>query len=128
MRLLTVLFLRLFAMNLGRSYRNAPAKAFDDAVAQLSAISAIPVAWMIAEIWPLIPWLHRDPSYRTLFFIIAIVIFVFPASSWLERRFTTYKQRPEAADPYRTERERIKTTIGYLVSVPILVFLVIYSS
>jgi len=126
MRLLTTSFLRLFAMNLGRSFRNSPDKAFDDAVMQLSAVLVLPIGWMAAEIWALVPWLHHGPSSATSFFIVVVVIFVFPVQSWLDRRFATYGQRPEAADPYRSESERIKTVIGFLLSIVIFLCAMLY--
>lgn len=121
MRLLTVSFLRLFALNLGRSFRNTPDKAFDDAVMQLSTVMIIPLVLIAFKIWRLIPWVLRGPSSATIFFLVTGMVLVFPLQSWLDRRFATFRQQPEAAAPYRRDTEPIKTVLGFLLSMLIVI-------
>jgi hypothetical protein len=128
MRLLTVLFLRFFASNLRRTFRNAPDRACTDAIMQVATFLALPFAAILLALAPLVPGIHRDLSNAMPLFIIAALIFVVAFMSFLERNFRSFEETPEATERYQSVRERVKTGVIYFLNLPfwgaVIVFIV----
>jgi len=125
-RMLSVLFLRLFAMNLGRGFRNSPDKACSDAVLQMVWGLAFVYCAVISLIPMLVPEIRSNKALLELFFFIAVMLFIYPFMSWLKRKFGHYERTPEVADRYRGSRERLKTsvTLGLIFVAPTVVVFV----
>jgi hypothetical protein len=106
-RLLEGLYLRAYAKNLARSYRNDPASAASDAQIQISTMILI-VSFMLFIIigslfFPalLARFLNGgDWMYGTLIGLALVVVF------GVNRRFGRYEQTPELALQYATPNNR----------------------
>ena len=114
-RALTYAFLRLYAFNLGRSWRNSSDLACDDAIMQLGMVLAVPVGLVLAAIGAIIPGAGASIKSKHPVFILIAVLLVLPLMYWLGGKFDGYRKTPEAADLYRSRAERMKSLLGFVL-------------
>jgi hypothetical protein len=116
--MLTRVFLRLYGFNLGRSSRNTPEQACGDALAQMNMVLAVPVGVLFIPVAILIDRLRSHDS--AAFMLVAAVLLVLPIVFWVQSQFRGYRTTPEAAEAYRSRRERTKTA-AFFVLAPVAV-------
>jgi hypothetical protein len=119
-------FLRMYAKNLNRSYRNDPANACSDAQIQMSTtlLMAIFILFLLAGSM-LFPIYLRE-FFRSGNFmygsLIAIGLFVIFGVQW---RFGRYERTPESARPY-ISKHNSRWSLAIYWSVMILSLVVIW--
>jgi hypothetical protein len=108
-RVLNAVFLRLYGFNLSRSFRNAPHQACADALMQIVMLLVLPL-WVVLC---LLASLLRGSDFVTHLENLSVVLFaailVPPLTLWTIRRFSHYKNMPDAASGFRSTRERYKS-------------------
>jgi hypothetical protein len=113
-------FLRLYAFDLGRNFRNTPEKACNDAIMQTSIVLTTPLIIIGCVVASFIPGAVSHIQRSDAPFVFTVIGGVVPLVYLVNRRFTRFRTMPEAAEPYRGARERAKTIAGYVVF-PLLV-------
>jgi hypothetical protein len=111
---LEILFLRIYAKNLNRSYRSDPANACSDAEIQMSSIILI-VAFALfltvgSIVIPVSLTLFLNSSDLKYGALIAVVIAV---AYGVHKRFGRFEYSPEIARRYDTAKDHRWAQIGY---------------
>jgi len=118
--MLKYVYLRLFALTLGRSYRNSPDNACDDAIMLTGVVLTVPLVFVFTGIAVLFPYVGKHiVSIGSVFIVLLLVV---PLMYTVNRKFTTYRRNPAAAAPYSTPTQRAGTfavLIALLVSAPV---------
>jgi hypothetical protein len=123
-RMLNVMFLRLYGFNLSRSFRNSPRQACGDALTQMIMLMVLPL-WMLFGL--LGSWLPPGvlaARVDNLLFILSAVLLLPPLILWALVRFSGYRNMLEAANRFRSPRERYKSALMFAL-VPLLIVLVL---
>jgi hypothetical protein len=122
--MLTTIFLRLYAFNLGRSFRSAAPQACGDALMQLMLLFIVPL-WVV--LGSMATWLRGSVPgvhFGNMSFILVTAAFLLPLNLWALRQFSRYKNTPDAAIRYCSTRERYKSAIA-MALFPILLLVVL---
>lgn len=109
-------FLRLYGMNLERSFRRSPQQACDDAIAGLTVIFAILSAALLA-----IPAAYFAPALlRPPHVFLDLVLLIIVVTFWLAtRRYRQYASTPQIAERFRNKTSRRITRL-LVLTVPAL--------
>lgn len=108
-RFVVWLFLRQYASALNRSFRNTPDQACNDAITRTGIVLAGPLGAIVYAIFAVLPGGHggtQDPLFLASVIGSIIIMMV-----WVRSCCAPYRERPDAAAPYRSKRQRIKTTL-----------------
>ena len=119
-RILDHLFLRLFALTLGRSYRNSADSACNDAIMLTGVVLALPLAFVWTGLAVAMPFIGKPRL--SVGSVVVLLSSIVPLMYVVNRRFTTYRLSPKAAARYSSRSQRIGTfvaLIGLLMSAPI---------
>lgn len=123
-RLLDTMFLRLYAVNLARRFRNSPDAACSDALMQMGMVLAVPLGVVLVLVAAFFPRVATAVSHREAPLVIILLIFVFPVKYWVGNKFGHYRNTPEAARAFSSSRERSKTILAF-VFLPIVIALMV---
>lgn len=111
------IFTRLYGYTLGRSSRNRPAEACQDAITQFMIVIGIPVVCAIfVLIVSICPQLLTSKDWIPWLTIPAAVVFYV-----VTRSLRSYAQVPEIADRFRSSRSRRITMTLYIMTLLISV-------
>lgn len=123
-RLLTVMFLRLYALNLGRGSRNSPEDACNDSVMQFGMVLVPPVYTVLLSVVSLT---GRENLSRFVdskpAMIGGVLAMGLPLFYWINRSFGSFSHSPELAEPYMASRTRFATGVGFVL-IPLIWFVV----
>lgn len=112
MRLLRYIFARLYGYTLGRSFRNGPTEACQDAITQFMIIVGVPALLVVAAVVEsLFPQLLKSKDWVPWVTIPAAVLFYVGS-----RSLNRYARTPEIADRFRSPRSRRITMAVYLAT------------
>ena len=113
------LFLRFYAANLERIRRNDARTACSDAISQMAALGGIAATSVYSAMGALVsPGFRAALSTGTPVFIATCAIVGGIGGYWVGRGYRSYRERPEAADPYRS-RNAVRIINVLYVVVPI---------
>ena len=116
----TYVFLRLFALTLGRSYRNSPDSACDDAIMLTGVVLTMPLLFLYVGIASLVPYIGEHIVGLASIFVV--LLFVAPLMYLVNKKFTGFRRKPSEAAPYSNRYQRVTTfavLVGLLMSAPI---------
>jgi hypothetical protein len=119
-KILDHVFLRLFALTLGRSYRNSANSACNDAIMLTGVVLALPLAFVWTGLAVVMPSIGKPTL--SVGSVAVLLLTIVPLMCVVNRRFTTYRLSPEAAARYSSRSQRVGTfvvLIGLLMSAPI---------
>jgi hypothetical protein len=119
-RVLNTVFLRLYGFNLGRSFRNAPHQACADALMQIVMLLVLPPGIVLCLLASLLRGSDLVIHLKNLSVVLFAVILVPPLALWTVRQFGHYKNTPDAANGFRSTRERYKS-VAVFALVPVLI-------
>jgi hypothetical protein len=112
-RLLTIVFLRIYAYNLGRNWRNSPDVACSDAVLVMCMLCVIPMGSIVSVTAALTGESHlRQLMHSNLMLYGVAFALVSPVFYWLTKVFGRFAETPELARPYMAPRTRLLSFIG----------------
>jgi len=116
-RLITIAFLRIYAFNLGRKWRNSPAVACDDAILVMAVLSAAPVGAILLAAVALTGAAHVRQLLDSQVMQYAIAALVAVALLYgFTKAFGRFAKTPERAKPYMAPRTRLISFIGVLLT------------
>jgi len=112
-RLLTIVFLRIYAYNLGRNWRNSPDIACSDAILVMCMLCVVPMAPIVFFIAALTgpSRLQQFMHSNLMLWGVALAIVV-PLLHWLTKAFGRFAETPERARPYLAPRTRLVSFIA----------------
>jgi hypothetical protein len=113
MKLLTYIYLRLFAFTLGRKSRNSADNACDDAIMLTGIALSVPLLFVYLGIACLAP--NVGKHIVGVGAIITVVVVIGPLMYWVNRQFTHYRLAPSAATPFGAGYQRAITIVTLLV-------------
>jgi hypothetical protein len=123
---LTKLFLRLYAANLRRTWRNGPGDAWSDAVFAIdsiitvSALSMIMVVWVVATVW--LPNSIGKFGMPAVAGLPLVVVVGFVVDYFVSKRFIHYKMSPIDSDSFSKKGD---TAVIYIAMVLSFLFAVV---
>lgn len=113
--LLRYIFARLYGYTLGRSFRNGPAEACQDAITQFMIIVGVPAILVVGVVVDsLFPQLLKNKDWIPWVTIPSAVLFYVGT-----RSLNSYARTPEIADRFRSPRSR-KITMAIYVATLVL--------
>jgi len=118
--ILKYVYLRLFALTLGRSYRNSPDNACDDAIMLTGVVLVVPFVFVFTGVAVFFPYVGTH--IVGVVSMIIVLLLVVPLMYSVNRRFTVYRRNPLAAAPYGTRTQRLTTfavLLGFLATAPV---------
>jgi hypothetical protein len=114
---MTIAFLRIYAYNLGRKWRNSPDVACDDAILVMCVLSAAPVGAILLAAVALTGAAHlrqvldsKVLSYPIAFAVALALLYGFT------KAFSRFAETPERARPYMAPRAQLISLIGILLT------------
>jgi uncharacterized protein HemY len=111
---MTIAFLRIYAYNLGRKWRNSPAVACDDAILVMAVLSAVPVGATLLAAVALTGAAHLREVLDSKVMQYAISALVAVALLYgFTKAFGRFAKTPERARPYMAPRARSYRLLGY---------------
>ena len=114
---MTIAFLRIYAFNLGRKWRNSPAVACDDAILLMGILCATPMAAIVFAAIALTGAAHLRQVLDSKVMSYAIAIAVALALLyWLTKTFSRFAETPDRARPYMAPRARLISFIGMILT------------
>jgi len=121
-RLMTIAFLRIYAYNLGRKWRNSPKVACSDAIVVMSLLTAIPMSMIVVSAVALTGEAHLDQflSSKVMLYVVGFAG-ALPLLYWLTKTFSRFAETPELASPYMAPRARFLSFLGVILT--ILIFM-----
>lgn len=122
--MLGYIFLRLYACNLGRTFRNTPDEACDDAVRQLGIFTALPVVILEGVLAVAFPQLSRLVKAHNPMALIVTMALLVPGAMWANFKYSSYRVQASEALPYSSDKERLITTVAVYV-VPLVALLIV---
>jgi hypothetical protein len=115
-RLLTIVFLRLYAVNLGRRRRSSAGTAYSDTMAIMGYVLVVPVFTLL-----LILVAVSGPGHLRVFFESKVLTFGslfavgIPLLYLINRHCREFVNTPDLADPYRSPRTRLISLAGVII-------------
>jgi hypothetical protein len=125
-RVLDYVFLRLFALTLGRSYRNLPDNACDDAIMLTGVVCTAPLVLIFVALAAAIPYVGKRVGSMGAVFVVLLV--VVPVMYSVNKKFTSYRRNPGVASRYGSRTQRAGTfavLISLLMTAPIAIGLLL---
>jgi hypothetical protein len=119
MRMLNTVFLRLYAFNLGRKFRNSSDAACNDALMQMGIVLIVPVAAVLVLVAAIVARNRAEIVRDRAAIAATILVVVLPIVYWVHKTFGHYRNTPEAARAFMSLRERVKSIVGF-VSFPVI--------
>jgi hypothetical protein len=121
------LFLRLYAKNLLRSYRNDPASACTDTEIQMSTIILLAIGGCVMIIGALVaPGLLRKLFAGGTVPVAAVLVMTVAVVNVVHRRFVRFERAPEMSLVFQTpQHTRTATLIFWGVAVGWLVIMIV---
>jgi uncharacterized protein YacL len=104
-----------------RQFRNAVDQACMDAIMQLVLLLVAPLGLVLALLVAWLPFSCAHIQLRNLLFIAFAIGVVSPIILWTVKRYSHYKHHPDAAAPFRANRERNKSTAAFVMLLILLV-------
>jgi hypothetical protein len=112
-RLLIIVFLRIYACNLGRKWRNSPEVACSDAILVMCILCIAPMAPIVFFSAALTGAVHlRQFMHSNLMLYGVAFAILLPLFYWLTKTFSRFAETPELAKPYMAPRTRLLSFIG----------------
>jgi ABC-type glycerol-3-phosphate transport system permease component len=113
--MLTIVFLRLYAFNLERSFRSSAHQACGDALAQMIMLLILPLWVVLGSMATFFRGSVLGVHLGNVSFILVTVAFLLPLNLWAMRQFSRYKNMPDAALCYCSTGERYKSAIALVL-------------
>jgi hypothetical protein len=120
-RVLNIVFLRLYGFNLGRSFREAPHQACADALMQIVMLIVLPLLVVLCLLASLLRRSGLVIHLENLSIVLFAAILVPPLALWTIRQFGHYKNTPDAANSFRSTRERYKSVSVFALALILVV-------
>jgi len=123
-RMLTTVFLRLYAFNLNRSFRSSARQACGDALLQIIMLLILPL-WVVLGL--MAAWFRGSAlsiHLGNVSFILVTAALLLPLNLWALKQFSRYRSTPDAAARYGSAAERYKSAI-VLGLIPILILVLL---
>ena len=112
MRLLLYIFARLYGYTLGRSFRNGPTEACQDAITQFMIVVGVPALGIIFVVMvSLFPQLLASKDWIPWLTIPSAVLFYVGT-----RSLSSYARTPEIAERFRSPSSRRITMAAYIAT------------
>jgi hypothetical protein len=119
-RVLNYVYLRLYALTLGRSSRNSPNDACDDAIMLTGMVLMVPLGFVLTGIAILVPYVGEH--IVSVGSVSVALLAVVPIMYGVKRKFNGYRRNPAAAARYSARNQRIATFVfflGLLMTAPV---------
>jgi hypothetical protein len=125
---LVKLFLRLYAANLRRTWRNSPKEAWTDAIFTMDSLICVPLMSVIIVIWVIA--IHMFPATiggfgmpKAAGLAIGIPV-IFVVDTVFTKRIDEYRSEPIARDSFSATVDRVAIFIAFIASFSFVVAMI----